>query len=110
MKQIFVEVFLQIFIIHIFFIFVFSFKCKPTTMVADLLQMSRYGSSGTEVLKNGIDEIFQKEGPLPIQNYNEKMVSFTSDGASVNTGQNKGLKTRMKRDRREARAHSLCKS
>ena len=29
------------------------------------------------------------------------MVSFTSDGASVNTRQNEGLMTRMKRDRRD---------
>ena len=81
MKHLFVQVFLQIFIIHIFFIFVFSFKGEPTTMVADLLQMSRYSSTGTKVLKNQIHEIFKKEGHLPIQNYNEKMVSFTSDGA-----------------------------
>ena len=101
MKHLFVEVFLQIFIIHIFFIFIFSFKGKPTMMFADLLQMSRYGGTGTEALKNGIDKIFEKEGHLPIQNYNEKMVSFTSDGASVNTGQNEGLMTRMKRDRRD---------
>ena len=64
-------------------------------MVADLLQMSRYGGTGAKALKNGIDKIFEK-GHLPIQNYNEKMVSFTSDGASVNTRQNEGLMTRMK--------------
>ena len=68
-------------------------------MVADLLQMSRYGGTGAEALKNGIDKIFEKEGHLPIQNYDEKMVSFTSDGAFVNTGQNEDLMTRMKRDR-----------
>ena len=70
-------------------------------MVADLLQLSRYGGTGTEALKSGIDEIFEKEGHLLIQNCNEKMVSFTSDGASVNTGQNESLMTRMKRDRRD---------
>ena len=70
-------------------------------MVADLLQISKYGGTGTEVLKNRIDKIFEKEGHLSIQNYNEKMVSFTSDGASVNTGQNEVLITRMKRDRRD---------
>ena len=99
MRHLFVKVFLQIFNIHIFFIFVFSFKGEPTTMVADLLQMSRYGGTGAEALKNGIDKIFEKEGHLPIQNYDEKMVSFTSDGAFVNTGQNEDLMTRMKRDR-----------
>ena len=66
-------------------------------MVADLLQMFRYGGTGAEALKNEIE----KEGHLPIQNYNEKIVSFTSDGASVNTRQNEGLMTRMKRDRRD---------
>ena len=94
-KYLFVKAFLLIFIIHIF-IFVFTFNSEPTTMVADLLQMSRYGGTGAKVLKNGIDKIFEKEGHLPIQNYNEKMVSFTSDGASVNTRQNEGLMTRMK--------------
>ena len=79
MKHLFVEVFLQIFIIHILFIFDFSFKAEPITMVADLLEMSRYGGTGTETLKNGINKIFEKEGHLPMQNYNEKMVSFTSD-------------------------------
>ena len=101
MKHLFVEVFLQIFIIHIFFYFFFSFKGEPTTMVADLLQLSRYGGTGAEALKNGIDEIFEKEGHLLIQNCNEKMVSFTSDGASVNTGQNESLMTSMNRDRRD---------
>ena len=91
-----------------FFIFVFSFKGEPTTMVADLLQMSRHGGTGTEALKNGIDKIFEKEGHLPIQNYNEKMVSFTSDGASANTGQNECLMTRMKSDRRDWLAPIHC--
>ena len=63
--------------------------------------MSRYGGIGAGALKNGIDKIFEKERHLPIQNYNKKIVSFTSDGASVNTGQNEGLMTRMKRDRRD---------
>ena len=72
MKYLFVKVFLQIFIIHIFFIFVYSFKGEPTTMVADLLQMSRYGGTGAEVLKNGSDKIFEKEGCLSIQNHNKK--------------------------------------
>ena len=58
MKHLLVEAFLQIFIIHIFFIFFFSFKGEATTMVADLLQMSRYGGTGTEALRNGIDKIF----------------------------------------------------
>ena len=100
------------FIIHIFFIFVFSFKGEPTTMVADLLKMSRYGSTGTEMLNNEIDKIFKKEVHLPIQNSNKKMVSYTSDGASVNTEQNEGLMTRPdeKKQERLARAHSLCKS
>ena len=70
-------------------------------MVADQLQMSKYGGTGAEVLKNGIDKIFEKEGHLSKQNYNEKMVSFTSNGAFVNTGQNECLITRMKRDRRD---------
>ena len=77
-------------------------------MVADLLQMSRYCDTGVEALKNGIDKIFEKERHLPIKNYNEKMVSFTSDGASVNTRQNEGLMTRMKRDRRDSLVPIHC--
>ena len=64
--HLFVKVFLQIFIIHSFFVFAFSFKGEPTTMVADLLQMSRYSGTSAEALKNGIDKIFEKEGHLPI--------------------------------------------
>ena len=75
MKYLFVKVFLQIFIIHIFFIFVYSFKGEPTAMVADLLQMSRYGGTGAEALKNGINKIFEKEGHLSIQNHNKKILS-----------------------------------
>ena len=60
MKYLFVKVFLQIFIIHIFFVFIFSFKGEPTRMVADMLQMSIYGSTGTEALKNEINKIFEK--------------------------------------------------
>ena len=83
------------FLSSIFFLFS-SFLSK-----ASQLQMSRYDGTGAEALKNGIDKIFEKEGHLLIQNYNKKIVSFTSDGASVNTGQNEGLMTRMKRDRRD---------
>ena len=45
-------------------------------MVAYLLQMSRYGGTGTETLKNGINKVFEKEGHLLMQNYNEKMIEL----------------------------------
>ena len=95
------NIYLLRYILHIFFIFVFSFKGKPTAMVADLLQMSRHGGTGAETLKNGIDKIFKKDVHLPIQNCNGKMVSFKSDEASVNMEQNEGLMTRMKRSKRD---------
>ena len=62
--------------------------------------MEDWGGTGAESLKNAIDNIFDKDaGQLPIDDFQTKMVSITTDGASVNTGRLSGLMTRMGEDR-----------
>ena len=39
--------------------------------------------------------IFLKDGKIPLTNYERKLVSLTTDGASVNTGRILGLMTRF---------------
>ena len=39
--------------------------------------------------------IFLKDGKIPLANYERKLVSLTTDGASVNTGRILGLMTRF---------------
>ena len=67
--------------------------------MASLLEMTDWGGTGAEALKQGIDSIFDEEGPLPLPDYNTKLVSCTADGASVNFGVKTGLLTRLDSDR-----------
>lgn len=67
----------------------------PVYFVASLLEMSEWGGTGAEALKNAIDHIFSEKGRIPLENYREKLISITADGASVNTGARTGLFTRM---------------
>ena len=70
-------------------------------MVTSLLQMSKYGGTGSEATKEGLDSIFNVEtGPIPCAEYTKKLISCTADGASVNFGQYTGLLTRMADDGR----------
>lgn len=69
------------------------FKGLPCYIVASLLEMTDWGGTGAEALKQGIDSIFDEEGPLPLPDYNTKLVSCTADGASVNFGVKTGLLT-----------------
>ena len=57
--------------------------------------MSDWGGTDAESLKAAIDHIFAEDGSIPIKEYNEKLVSVTADGASVNTGKLSGLMTRF---------------
>ena len=75
------------------------FKGLPCYIVASLLEMTDWGGTGAEALKQGIDSIFDEEGPLPLPDYNTKLVSCTADGASVNFGVKTGLLTRLDSDR-----------
>ena len=67
-------------------------------MVASLLEMSNWGGTDATSLKEGIDNIFQN-GSFKIDDYQTKLISVTSDGASVNFGKNTGLLTQMSAER-----------
>ena len=66
-----------------------------TYFVASLLAVSDWGSTDAESLKKGIMSIFLEDGKITVTNYETKLVSFTTDGASVNTGRILGLTTRF---------------
>ena len=55
-------------------------------MMASLLEMTYWGGTGAEALKNGIDNIFGEHRPLPLPDYNTKLISCTADGTAVNFG------------------------
>ena len=59
--------------------------------VASLLEMSEWGGTDADSLKKGITSIFSEEGRIPLTDLKTKLVSITSDGASVNTGRINGL-------------------
>ena len=64
----------------------FYFQGIPTYLVASLLEMSDWGGTDAESLKNAIDHIFEEQGSIPIDNYGLKLVSVTANGASIHTG------------------------
>ena len=55
--------------------------------------MSDWGGTDAESLKKGIGSIFLKDGKIPVTNYETKLISLTTDGASINTGRILGLMT-----------------
>ena len=58
------------------------FLGSPSTIVANLLQVSKFGSTGAaESLKIGINSIFSKKGIFEIKHYTEKLVPITINGA-----------------------------
>ena len=72
----------------------------PTYFAASLLEMADWGGTDAESLKSAIDDIFENEkGNLSSVNYQDRLVSLTTDGASVNTGRLSGLMTRMADER-----------
>ena len=60
--------------------------------------MCKYGGTRAEALKTAINDLLTNEPQ--IQDYHSKVVSMTTDGASVNRGTKSGLLTRMKNDDR----------
>ena len=66
-----------------------------------MLHLATFGGTGAEALKDGIDSIFAENGPfhLPDDGYKFKVVTCTSDGASVNFGKKTGLMKRMADER-----------
>ena len=73
----------------------------PCYIVASLIEMSEWGGTGAEALKDGIDGIFTDDGIFKInsEDYKLKLVGCTADGASVNFGQHTGLLTRLDEER-----------
>ena len=58
--------------------------------------MSDWGETDAESLKNAIDNISDINGrKIHIKEYPLKLVSITKDGASISTGKNSSLMTRM---------------
>ena len=66
-----------------------------------MLHLATFDDTGAEALKDGIDSIFAENGPLhlPDDGYKFKVVTCTSDGASVNFGKKTGLMKRMADER-----------
>ena len=60
--------------------------------------MWKYGGTGAEALKTTVDDLFTNQ--IQIQDYNSKVISTTTDGASVNTNLKSWFLTRMKNDDR----------
>ena len=66
-----------------------------------MLHLATFGGTGAKALKDGIDSIFAETGPLhlPEEGYKFKVVTCTSDRASVNFGKKTGLMKRMADER-----------
>ena len=77
---------------------VFSFLLGiPVYFCASLIEMSVWVGTDAASLKKGTDNIFEDKGRVPLKEdgYKHKIVSCTSDGASVNFGRNTGIMTRL---------------
>ena len=59
---------------------------SPVYIIAALLQMSAYGGSDAQSIKDGIDSVFKNESPLKVDGFLNKLVGATSDEDSVNFG------------------------
>ena len=59
--------------------------------------MSDWGGTDAASLKNGIDNIFGDKGKVPLKDdqYKQRVIGCTSDGASVNFGKNTSLMRRL---------------
>ena len=73
----------------------FSHLGIPTYFVASRLEMPDWGGTDAESLKKGTNSIFVEECKIPVTNYETKLVTLTTDDASVNTGRISGLITRF---------------
>ena len=77
---------------------VFSFLLGiPIYICTSLTEMSDWGGTDAASLKEGIDNVLEDKGRVPLKEdeYKHKIVSCTLDGASVNFGRNTGLMTRL---------------
>ena len=68
----------------------------PVYLVASLLEMSEYGGTGANSIKEGIDDTFLS---LEDDQYQFSCISSTADGASVNFGKYAGVLTQIQETR-----------
>jgi hypothetical protein len=63
--------------------------------------MEKFGGGNANAIVKGINSLFNESGPYRMspEDYKGKLVSFTADGASVNTGKYNGVLTQLKRNR-----------
>ena len=71
----------------------------PCYFVTSLIEMANFGGTDADSIKKGIDNVYLNELNLPSGTYEKKVISVTSDGASVNTGIYRGVLTQLKRER-----------
>ena len=73
------------------------FSGIPVYCCASLIEMSNWGGTDAALLKKGIDNMFGDKGRVPLKDdqYKQKVVGCTSDGASVNFGRNTVLMRRL---------------
>ena len=70
----------------------------PVYITLSLLEISGFGGAGAASLKEGIDQIFDREKGflrLDSKKYEQSFVSATADGASVNFGTYNSLLTKI---------------
>lgn len=73
---------------------------SPTYLAVSLLQMSQFGGTGAQALKEAIDSIFEEGSALELEDYTHKLLAATADGASVNFGHIGGLLKKFENDDR----------
>ncbi|XP_050392676.1 uncharacterized protein LOC126811174 [Patella vulgata] len=74
---------------------------KPIFACAALQDIDDYGDADASNIKQAIDDAFAySKLNIGRDEYVKKLISFTSDGASVNTGIHNGLLTKMRQDDR----------
>lgn len=74
----------------------------PLYLLVDLLNMSEYGGTDANSIKEAIDSIFDETNgsiKLTEEEYRRKIISATADGASVNMGAYRGVLTQLEESR-----------
>ena len=63
--------------------------------------MEKFGGDNADAIMDDINNLFQESAPygMPAEHSEKKLTSYTTDGASVNTGNYNGVLTQMKRSR-----------
>ena len=70
----------------------------PTYLCVSLQNIDDYGDANAENLKKSLDNAILEKIKMSQPEYQNKMISVTADGASVNTGIYSGLMTRLQKD------------